>query len=323
MSKRIVVLLCLFAITSPGLAQNGRDAGRQPANRGRGRMPAAESAPKSVCVIPLRFTYAEEAATTISQAIGITVVPEVRSNSVIITATAETVDTVKQLIKDIDVEKDDAIEATRLTTITVRNREVKQVVAHLAQLFGRELSISADEGSRQILLRGPASVIESAKEVIQSIDKAPPTATVEFAYFQLGSHGTEFSMEIPPDLKPVAEQIERFGSPRLVGRMTTAAVEGQHFSLQGQIAESTFVKLQGRLVAAPAQGAVTLELGSDLSMQKRSEDEKRPGIESPRFSLATTVITQRGDYVVLGSAPLGWAPGESVVLVVRINPANE
>ncbi|MCB9853593.1 MAG: hypothetical protein H6819_10900 [Phycisphaerales bacterium] len=271
----------------------------------------------------LQHVKADEAARTIVQLMGIDVVPDSRTNTLIISATEVQAEEVAKIISKIDIPRDDSLDRSTLTTVSIHNREVHDVAAQVSEMFRRDLVVSADERSRQILLRGDAEMIESALRVISSIDTAMPTATVEFAYFQVGSTDTDFSMETPKDLLPIAQQIERFGRPRLVGRMMTAAVEGQVFSLKGQIAERTFVNLTGRLIAAPVDGAVKLELTSDLSMRRMTTDDDQQKVEVPRFSLSTTVMTKRGDYIVLGSAPLGWAPGESVVLVVQVNNSTK
>ena len=36
------------------------------------------------------------------------------------------------------------------------------------------------------------------------------------------------------------------------------------------------------------------------------------------FQVESTLITRRGDYVVLGSAPTGWEIGESAILVLHV-----
>lgn len=324
MSKRLLAAFCILAIAPAAMAQT--KAGFQPEGRGRpgvergGRRAAATERPadSSIRAYALRHVKADEAARTIIQLTGIDVVPDTRTNTLIVSANDNQAEEIEKIISKIDIPRDDSLDRSTLTTVTIKNREVRDVAAQVSEMFRRDLIVSADERSRQILLRGDPEMIESALRVISSIDTAMPTATVEFAYFQIGSTDTDFSLAIPRDLNPIAKEIERFGEPRLVGRMTTAAVEGQIFMLKGQIAERTFVNLSGRLIAAPKDGAVKLELTSELSMRRLSTNDEQQKIESPQFSLSTTVMTKRGDYIVLGSAPLGWAPGESVVLVVQI-----
>ncbi|MBK8268266.1 MAG: hypothetical protein IPK83_08145 [Planctomycetes bacterium] len=64
-------------------------------------------------------------------------------------------------------------------------------------------------------------------------------------------------------------------------------------------------------------GNYTLNLGADLRL---ASSEGKPG---PRFSIKTTLTTPRDEFVVLGSAPNGWEPGESVIMAVRIPSSDK
>lgn len=313
MQQRLVVILCLLVLTPTAFSQNPRQAtGR------RGRPAPQSNTDIEMRVIPLRFANAEMAAAVINSVMDIEIVGDERSNSLIVGGSEEKINQVIELVSELDKQRDKTVLEQEMNVVSIRNREVDEITARLRNLFEDEMLITGDEQGRRVLLRGNADSIQSAINVIKQMDTPLPTASVEFAYFQVGTSDTEFSMETPDDLKPVARQLERFGTPRLVGRMTTSAVEGQNFSLNGQIAERTYLNISGRLLAAANDGAVKLELQSELRMHRAAEGERRGKIESPRFSLSTTVIANRGDFVVLGSAPLGWAPGESVILVVQV-----
>lgn len=320
--RRIIIALCVLGISLPAMAQSrGRPGARpdSPNRNVRGGRPQQRPSDETIKLISLKFADPMETAKSLERVLGVRVVAEERTNSLIVMADPETLKLVEDLVHDIDIDRPEIIGEDQLVELQIRNRNVRDVVSQLAQLFRSELTLSADEQGRRILMRGNKKAIESAKHVASTLDVPLPTANVEVAFFQVGSSDDDFSQQTPDDLKSVTQQLQRFGTPRLVGRMTTSAVEGQKFRLNGQIAERTYLALEGRLEAAPTDGAVRLDIDANLSMNRQVDtDAKGRHVESPRFTVSTTVITKRGDYVVLGSAPLGWKPGESAVLVLHI-----
>lgn len=318
MFKRYVIAVSLFALLPTAAAQTGREAAPV---RGRGRVAPQQSTDNENRIFRIKYAEAEELAQLVSGALNVSVLADERTNSVIVTAPESRMEKVEALVAQIDTPVDESTAKDELTLATIRNRDVGLVLGRLRELFSRELRVSADEEGRHVILRGTRSNIDLAMKVIETMDQPLPTATVEVSFFQVGTSDEAFSQEIPDDLKPVARQLERFGTPRLVGRMSTAAVEGQTFTVEGQIAESTLVEMSGRLEAAPNDGTIRLSLSSNLTMRRESEATGRNNTESPRFLIKTNVATKRAEYLVLGSAPLGWRPGESVVLVVYV-PAS-
>lgn len=328
MLKRSVIAVCLFTLPTAVMAQRGGAVGGR---GGDAAAPARQTGSTEVTVFRLSYMTASSAAKIVGQTLQVETVVDDRTNSLVVSCSEAQQQQVRNLIAKIDVAEDTAASASDLTVVPIMNRDVEQIMVQLSKLFRGELTVTSDNQGRQILMRGSADAIEKAQRVIDSLDTPLPTAMVEVAFFQVGAKSDSTSREIPADLLAVAKQIERFGKPQLIGRMATSAVEGEDFSVDGQIADQMYVHLKGRLDAAPADGTVRLRISTELTMAQtvQSEDDDasasrppqrghRPQAETPRFSVGTTLITRRGDYVVMGSAPLGWTPGESVVTVVHI-----
>ena len=106
--------------------------------------------------------------------------------------------------------------------------------------------------------------------------------------------------------------------------------------IAGQVAEQSMVEVNCRLTSAAENGAVVMQIRAELALEKPEEEneEVADAAEAPRaqrmaraqmrrgrsrdFSIATTVLAPRGEYVILGGAPHGFEPGQSVVLVVHV-----
>jgi|GEM_PF-1946771 len=326
------VLLTLLLITPSAIAQQtrGQRAGRQPAGE-------SSSDSTTVRVYALKYMRAGDIAETLRNATYLTVIAEERTNSLIVQANDDRHAMMQNLIGELDKPTN----ASDLVTIVpIRNRNPKDVASRIQELYRNpnDLMVSADIPGHRMLLRGNQAAIESAERMVGELDKPLPSATVHFAFFQLNETGAkpELIGPIPPDLQDVAEELLRFGSPRLIGRTMTASVENEEFQVAGQVAEQSMVEVNCRLTSAAENGAVVMQIRAELALEKPEEEneEVADAAEAPRaqrmaraqmrrgrsrdFSIATTVLAPRGEYVILGGAPHGFEPGQSVVLVVHV-----
>ncbi|MBK8270747.1 MAG: hypothetical protein IPK83_21550 [Planctomycetes bacterium] len=117
---------------------------------------------------------------------------------------------------------------------------------------------------------------------------------------------------MPEDLQRVAEEAARFGHIEFQGRLTATATQEQSFKISGGIQNRADVGIQGRIVSIPADGPIKLDFESQLRFQQFVD---KPG---PSFMLSTTVIAKRGEFVVIGSAPAGFDPGDALILVLHV-----
>jgi hypothetical protein len=267
------------------------------------------------------------------------VVPVQHTNSIVYAGPEDTLPQVRELIAGVDVPAGDAA-TTELTMIPVRHRHVDEIADDLAKIMGgrgaRELRIAADKGRSTLLIRGAKVHAETAKTVVDELDKPAGSVAIEFAFFHSDLNRKEPFSAIPPDLAQVAEDLKRFGAIELMGRLSTIAVENDRFRVGGSIVDSIpQVQVEGELVSASSDGAVKLRLKARLMLDRQNlppppppsaakgDDKEKPAPQSgprPAYELDTAVSTKRGDYVVLGSAPAGWKPGESVILVMYARP---
>jgi hypothetical protein len=265
------------------------------------------------------------------------VVPIPRTGSIIYAGPEDTLPQVMELLGKLDVPAGDA-ETSELTMIPVRHRRVEDIADQLMKVIGsrsgREVRMAADKGRSMLLIRGPKTVVQMAQAVVDELDKPAGSVSLEFAFFHADLNRKEPFSTIPADLAQVAEELQRFGTIELMGRLSAIAVENAKFRIGGSIAENMpQAQVEGELIGSSADGAVKLRLMAHMMLDRKDapppppaekgEDKdksaSRPG-PRPSYELETSVQTKRGDYVVLGSAPTGWRPGESLILVMYVRP---
>lgn len=260
-----------------------------------------------------------------------------QTNTVVLSAPLEAHREVLKLVDQVDspATKDAGADVAKIRLL---HRPAVEVAKELSQVYsGRDLRIGVDEGRGWVLLRGPEAQIESVREVLKELDTPAGTANIEFAFLRASTGGEREATPIPPDLADVAKELSHLGTLSLMGRLSTVAVEGEEFIVQGAISASRTYEIEGRLLNAPERSSVRLMLHARMSLANEkntdasdaAEGDDAAGTAGPRrserpvrFEIGTTVTTQRGDYVVLGSAPTGWAPGESAILVLHVRESR-
>lgn len=261
-------------------------------------------------------------ANTVTKLTGLQAISDMRTNSMIVSTNAAGHARVADIISKLDI-LSNVEQQSDVRIIEIANREVEDLARRTSEVFRRDLTVSADEWGRRILLRGDRQIVELATQLIDSLDKPLPTATIEFAFFQVtdSSDKPEIIGVMPNDLKDVSNELLRFGNVKLNGRMMTAAVESREFRINGAISEQTQFNVLGQLGSAAENGVVKMSVEAKLERTDLVEIENSPQrtrMRSSLFSIQTTLIAPRGEYVVLGSAPHGTEAGQSVILVVHV-----
>jgi len=319
MIARFLLSLTLIVPSLADAAQSERQPAQgRPGARGR-QTPQQAEPEMEVRVFQLVHSSVDDIAAIVGQILKIQVVPDNRTKSIIVAASAAEVQRVAELVQKLDMPADAAGSSQDVSVVAVANRDVNDLAGRISDLYRGELRISADPTGRRLLLRGDTAEIDTARALVKQLDTPTPTASIEFAFLHIGAADDAATSDIPADLEPVARQIERFGTPRLMGRLMTVAMEGEEFAVTGEIAKQSEVEIKGRLLSAPENGATKLDVRAELQLNKLvSAGTKDEHTLAAMFRLATSVVVKRGDYVVLGSAPHGVEPGESVVLVVHV-----
>jgi hypothetical protein len=97
-------------------------------------------------------------------------------------------------------------------------------------------------------------------------------------------------------------------------------IEGQQFKVEGSIGDEVRTEIEGHGVKVGGEGEVRLQLHANMRLIQMIETSGSRGARATDagVNLNTTIVAQRGQTVVIGSAPAGFKRGESAILVVRI-----
>lgn len=274
---------------------------------------------------------------------------DARTNTVIYAGPVSTLEDAQRLVEELDRPADEgAASDTIMIPVSRRPVELAEIIRRI--VASRRFRIAADEGQSTLILAGSGPELAAARRIISQLDTVASSAYLEFAFFHAhqGVEQDELDVEIPADLAEVAREMQRFGAVELLGRLSAVTAEHQEFKIEGSIAEGVLASVEGVFLHFSANSSVKVQLKAFLRLEKSRpaeegdkarrrgpsptskldeetfaeflKQQRSPQGPSPTFELETVVQTQRGNYVVLGSAPTGWSAGESVLLVLYVRP---
>ncbi|HKQ50207.1 MAG TPA: secretin N-terminal domain-containing protein [Phycisphaerae bacterium] len=312
-----VILSIVLACSQFVSALPSQPATTQPSRGGRGQPTAARSTYEPA-VLRLANASCFEVASMLSQIFpGCTSYPVEQSNSVVFTGPADTLAMARKLVEQMDVmaaERD----GPRVVIVDVKHRRVEEIVDHLNRVVeNRRLRVSGDRGRSKILLRGDSKEITQAESLLKELDTPAAGIAIDFAFIQAKFEGQPRGTHMPADLDEVATELERFGNVALLGRLSTVAVEGEKFAVEGQVVPGIVAEVRGMVSNVNKEGVVKADLKASVRLVPGGADGNAPG-PAGYFNIETVVTTQRGGYLVLGSAPAGAEVGESAILVMHV-----
>lgn len=316
--KSFFCMICAFSQVAIAVASP--PATTQPSRSGRG-ITAAPRPNFEPILFKLSHANCHEVARVVADAFsGCNSIPVEESNSFVFVGPPESQAAARKLVSQLDDQ------ATReggsgVVVVSVKNHRVDELIDHLNRVMGGErLRVSGDRGRSKVLLRGDTAEIQQAEALLQELDTPAPAVQVEFAFIQAKSIGGAEGPPIPADLAEVAKELERFGKLTMLGRLSTVAVEGERFGVEGQIVPGIKAEVRGFVTSGGGEGEIKLEVKASLELNPPVHvGDKLGGPRTvPYFHLETVVSTQRGDYLVLGSAPTGSSLGESAILVMHV-----
>ncbi len=251
--------------------------------------------------------------------------PIQRGNCVVYAGPEETLEAVRKLVKELDVPVMDS-DRGNVEIVRLMHREANELASQLAQVMrNKDFRVAADENTSSLILRGSGYAIQSALDFINRLDQPAAGVSLEFAFFHADLGEDENQGTIPEDLADVAKELRRFGGLRLIGRLSSVATEHEDFVIEGTISQNVMARIAAKVNGVSAEGTMKISLKAEMTLDRDREQSVGGGKfdkneEWPSFELATMVTARRGDYVVLGSAPTGWGPGESAILVMHVRP---
>lgn len=327
MHRTIALTIAVLLISVHSALAQGRQVQAEQGRGGRGGRTAVTDADRGpgedTRVFRLSHADSDVLADHVQNVMGVPVVSDRRTNSLIATGSPDQLAQLDGLIQALDIPSQTDRGTETVNLFPIRFREPNDVANALTTLLAhRRARIGADRGRSIVAISGPLEVIRQADEIVQRMDTPPQSLQLEFTFFQADQHADEPPSEIPADLREVADELSRFGRIQLLGRMATSALEGDSFRVRGQILSGFNGEIKGDVDRVSNDGFAQIELNAELNLQKTDMGQGGFNILTGSFQLQTKIIAGPGEYVVLGSAPAGLSPGTSAILVVRSKPSG-
>jgi hypothetical protein len=307
--------------------------------------PLPPAAAREVRIVPLARVEAEKAAAVVSQLFykkpgEVVVAFDSRTNSVIATAEAATLDRIESFLKDFDQQKQR--EDTGLATLYMQLGDVaraRDVLNSSRMLVRPDTVVTALEDL--LVVRGAAQDVESVRELVDRLRasaeaEANRPQVVDIGFYFLATRPREAAAKGgPAGLHPTPESLKSvvaalgeagFESAGLLGAMTVrTSTDGQKFEVSGSSREIRSIRVAGEVHAGATAGALKLVLATTLATLKPVDvSVGGPSQQQMQevFELNTTITARADEYMVLASSPSATSDLDSVALVARISSAK-
>ncbi|HOW71551.1 MAG TPA: secretin N-terminal domain-containing protein [Phycisphaerae bacterium] len=301
--------------------------------------PLGGDEPLMVRIYALKHARAEEVAKTITRtAFGrspLMAVPDSRTNAVILNATADRLEVVEELIKELDKPVHEAAADRLCQVVALRNTRADELVKVLQGVVP-DATFSADRVSNRLLFSGNAASQALVQQIVTQLDREQPAdgpqqgRKVRVVWLVSNSE----LPPPPPDMNDVVNELASMGITRLglAAQSLVQAVSGGKFSIQCSPAAFTGCRLriEGGLQESknePPRVELVLNATGALPTQSLPPPPPQPVPPTPMppptsaqlASITTTVMAEPGHKVVLGVAPI---EKYASVFVIQILPGS-
>ncbi len=314
-----------------GVEQPAQPSERQSGRRGGGAGPAAPDAPELIRIYPVKHLNCQQVCEIVAQAFGRPhLYPINVTNSVLYAGPEALAPRIEELISQLDTPAagEEVVSEADVELVPIKHRDAEEIAWELARInLPHNFQAVHDPSRNAVLMKGEKQVIAKARQIIDGLDAPSPMVQLEFVFFRARQQGGG-GEEIPEDLRGLSKELQRFGQVELLGRLSTLAVQDRRFRIHGHVSELLTARVEGHLLSAGDDGSAKVQFEASMDLAPPSAEPAAPSSADappaprkprpPEFFLNTVVTTRRGDQVVLGSAPHGWGPGESAILVLTV-----
>jgi hypothetical protein len=301
-----------------------------PAQEPRSKLSAPEPIKRNETqVFKLKNALANEMATLLTTALGgastgstVSIVPDSRTNALIVSGPKEDVDKFNAFIAHLDQPgASTGPPPARLKVYNLGSIEPSESLKSALQmvLTGRTGNFAVDERRRVAIISADDVVHQSVEELLRALQGEGPRGPivdvkVRVLWLVNGQKGEE-SAPLPDDLKEVLSSLAKLGidRPRLAAQTLVNGTVGTQFQAQGV----------AQLVGAPCRVNVSgrLSVKGDTPALEISLNASQPGgrgaAEISLCELRTEITAPVGHFVVLGMTPMDSMTSVFVVQVLK------
>lgn len=302
----------------------------------------ANSPPEQIIeIIQLKHGAAHEIGSTLQRVVQeVRVIPDERTNSLIVMGSEESIAAAKSLLAAIDVEvSGESPQQSNQNEIRVFPLEHaaadQRLLSTLSMLFRssdsdkRLLQLALDSRQNTIIASGREANLNALESLLKMMDQsassgAQPSGELSVRLLWLVGGDSGATRDVPGDLKAVTDELARYGVSGLkLGAQSVVRVsaEGEFSnSFNALLTDDWVFEIVGRVQSQP-DGGVRLEIEASAEAQM-IPIEGQPGsfrITNQGTRLDTTITTTNGHFVVLSMNPIG---NMDSAFVIQVNEAN-
>jgi len=239
---------------------------------------------------------------------GIKILPDVRTNSLIVVANAQDTETIERLIIQLDVER--PISANNVHVVYLENAQAKEVAASLtAALANRitgalentqQVQVTADEGTNALIITASAQDFEIIAGIIEKLDIVREQVLVEMLIMEVGEDGLkEIGIDWATLDEAVEDSIRFFGATNFGPRVDFLSGDLEGLAVGAWRADGSDVRIGAILHALEKQSGVNILSTPHITTNNHSKakiivGENRPFVMESRITesdpLTPTVI---------------------------------
>lgn len=269
---------------------------------------AVEEQPTTIFeVFKLRHAVSNEAASMLQELVrGVDMVPDLRTNSVLVNGTAGQLELVRKLVQQIDQPLAQA-DNTTVTRIFHLQSDASEIDATLRLIMPKEVLIVADRRSNTLIATGTELQVRRVEDFVNALDVKPATQKpLQLRVIWLSSD-TEGSAKVDSGLASVVKSLERVGINNLAKKaqlLVNVSEPNCEFSIGGSVGADTDIQVLGHRM-----GEGTSPTRLDIEIKVKTE-------KSP-IQIEATVTISPDQMVVLGATPSSHSQSVFVVELIE------
>jgi len=230
---------------------------------------------------------------------GFKIMPDIRTNSLIVVANAKDTATIERLVKQLDVER--PMSANNVHVVYLENAQAKEVATSLTSALanlritgaleaGQQVQVTADEGTNALIVAASAQDFKVIAGIIEKLDIVREQVLVEMLIMEVGEDGLR---EIGIDWATLDEAVENsirfFGATNFGPRVDFVSGDLEGLAVGAWRADGADVRIGAILHALEKQSGVNILSTPHITTSNHSKakiivGENRPFVMESRIT---------------------------------------
>jgi general secretion pathway protein D len=240
---------------------------------------------------------------------GMKILPDVRTNSLIVVANAQDTETIERLIMQLDVERPES--ANNVHVVYLENAQAKEAAASLTAALtnlritgaieaNQQVQVTADDGTNSLIITASAQDFKVIEEIIEKLDIVREQVLVEMLIMEVSEDSlTEIGIDWATLDEAVEDSVRFFGATNFGPRVDFASGDLEGLAVGAWRADGSDVTIGGILHALEKESGVNILSTPHITTSNHSKakiivGENRPFVMESRITesdpLTPTVI---------------------------------